>query len=614
MTRIRHKLWAGIACWMGMVSLTFAQPKKPEPEKQQSEAPVITEKNYRIYQGNGEPATMEQMLNQFKRADVIFLGESHNDRVAHHLEALLLQKLDEQRKSSKGGQGKTRPLALSVEMFERDVQHIIDEYLAGLITETHFVGSSRPWKNYKTDYRPLVEYAKKNQIPVVGGNAPRRYVNLVGREGAEALKKIASPHQRGLPPLPYAKASPAYEAKFKAIMEQMKSKTPKKEDKTQNAKERENDKTPKPPMDKTKPPVRKFDLNKALQAQSLWDASMAYSIAEHLLRSPKAQVLQINGSFHSEKRLGIPEHLLRYRPGTTLLVVTMVSDKSFPKFDTKSMCGMGDFVIVTDPSIPKSYSTPSLPKKDDKKEKEEKKETQKQAVRNVIRAILAAAEACSKAPPKSRIKGDPLTEQLMRTAAHAAQKLPEEDQIDAFLLAVGIALDRTHALTTNRLLQAQFAEYDTSADRAKRSRVLGTLTMRNRSDWALHFVVSIGLMAKQSPKEVEAWSIAKESYDSLLGTSGFSFTDLNADLAGISLARRLQCGEITLKSIEKGFRVQDFLPAPADLQDGMRSREFSKAFGSTKDQRFLDELAKIRLRVKRLHDSFQSASLPGSAN
>src|SRR3954467_8455063 len=68
-----------------------------------------------------------------------------------------------------------------MEMFERDVQIVLDEYLSDLITEQHFLASSRPWGNYKTDYRPLVELAKEKHLDVIAANAPRRYVNMVSR-------------------------------------------------------------------------------------------------------------------------------------------------------------------------------------------------------------------------------------------------------------------------------------------------------------------------------------------------------------------------------------------------------------------------------------------------
>ena len=61
-----------------------------------------------------------------------------------------------------------------MEMFERDAQIVLDEYLNDLITEKKFLDDSRPWENYKTDYRPLVEFARVNKLNVIAANAPRR--------------------------------------------------------------------------------------------------------------------------------------------------------------------------------------------------------------------------------------------------------------------------------------------------------------------------------------------------------------------------------------------------------------------------------------------------------
>lgn len=317
----------------------------------QKKSQKITAKHYRIYDSNGHAVSWQAMLHKLQSAQVIFLGESHDDPVAHHLQAKIFKKLHQSCKKP------SSTLALSLEMFERDVQHIVDEYLAGLITEQHFLAGSRPWKHYKDDYRALVEYAKKHNLAVIAANAPRRYVNRVGRLGADSLQQIPSASQRGLPPLPYGKASPTYTAKFKDIMEKMRKEHA---DKAKKKKHKHAGKKTSPPKDKKKTPghsshkkttPRTFDLKKSLQAQSLWDAAMAYSIAEHLLKAPATQVLHLNGSFHTDSRLGIPEHLRRYRPGTTFLVVTILPEKSFPRFDCKEMTGRGDFVIVTDPAL-----------------------------------------------------------------------------------------------------------------------------------------------------------------------------------------------------------------------------------------------------------------------
>lgn len=276
----------------------------------------VGEQDYRVYRGDGTPATLEQLVAESKAATVTFLGELHDDPVAHYLEEQILRR------------GWEPNLALSLEMFERDVQYVVDEYLAGLITEDHLRSSGRAWKNYKTDYKPLVEFAKEKKMTVMAANAPRRYVNRVSRLGAASLEALEPEAKQFLPPLPYAKASPDYAAKFAKEMDE----------------HRENGSAPSPEA-----------ASRSLEAQSLWDAGMAYSIANFLTRNPGGRVLHVNGSFHTAQRLGTVEQLLRYRPQTSIVVVTMISDAGFPSFKTETMSNQGTFVIVTDPKLPRSY-------------------------------------------------------------------------------------------------------------------------------------------------------------------------------------------------------------------------------------------------------------------
>ena len=139
-------------------------------------------------------------------SDVAFLGEIHTDRVAHRLEALLLEMTFDEN------------LTLSLEMFETDVQFVLDEYLAGLINEEHFLKSSRAWENYYSDYRALVEFSKNNNVNIIAANAPSRYVNMVSRLGKDSLLALSEETRRFLPPLPYPEASLDYGERFKETM------------------------------------------------------------------------------------------------------------------------------------------------------------------------------------------------------------------------------------------------------------------------------------------------------------------------------------------------------------------------------------------------------------
>ena len=274
----------------------------------QTSAPPIAEANYRVFDGQGNPADLNAIAAAAGKVDAVFLGEQHDDAAAHFLEAEIF-------KDIWGFYSQKRKVALSMEMFERDEQIVLDEYLKNLITEKKFLDDSRPWANYQTDYRPLVEFAKEKNLAVIAANAPRRYVNMVSRNGRDSLNALSPEAKKWLAPLPFAEASDVYAAKFNGLMGQING------------------------ADKNHSPL--------LAAQSLWDATMAYSIAEHLKQNKNALVVHLNGSFHTENRLGIVEHLNRYDPQAKVLVVTMQSAADFQHFDKAKMTALGDFVILT---------------------------------------------------------------------------------------------------------------------------------------------------------------------------------------------------------------------------------------------------------------------------
>lgn len=273
----------------------------------------LSEANFRVFDGQGKAATLNQIFESLQTADVVFLGEQHDDPTAHSLQFEIFRQSFER-------SGKTRSVVLSLEMFERDTQLVVDEYLQDLINETNFISASRAWNNYKTDYRPLVEFAKQHKLPVVAANAPRRYVNLVSRKSREALNQISPQAKNWLAPLPFAPASKEYSDKFAALMGGAM------------------------PHGAT-----------LLDSQSLWDATMADSVAKALKTHKNALVVHLNGGFHTENRLGTVEHLLKYNPKARIVVVTMKSVENFPNFDSTKDVNAGDFLILTDPKLPRSF-------------------------------------------------------------------------------------------------------------------------------------------------------------------------------------------------------------------------------------------------------------------
>lgn len=274
-----------------------------------------SEEQFRAFDAKGNAVTLADIVKAAGGADAIFFGELHDDAVGHAIQAEAFRRIVAEYAAG-------RKVVLSLEMFERDVQIVVDEYLNGRISEAQFLASSRPWGNYKTDYRPLVELAKEKRLDVVAANAPRRYINMVSRGGRDALNALSKPAKKWLPPLPYAEPSEAYSKKFKTLMGPS--------------------------------PEAKMGIDNILSSQSLWDASMAYRVSQVLKKKKGSLVVHLNGGFHTESRLGTVEHLLKYRPKARIIVVTMRYEGDFKTFDKLKHTDLGDFVILTDAEQPRS--------------------------------------------------------------------------------------------------------------------------------------------------------------------------------------------------------------------------------------------------------------------
>jgi len=298
----------------------------PDEAEQPAPAPLVGGTDYAVFRGDGTPSSLTEIVEAADTLDVIFFGEQHDDPVTHQLQALLLGRLYQRYHRLPDGPavhpgapgvqtpavGGKRTVVLSLEMFERDVQSVVDEYLADLITESHFLSSARPWDHYETRYRPMVEFARAHGLEIVAANAPRRYVNRASRLGRESLATLPASARQWLPPLPYPEGSAGYQAEWDALMG----------------------------------PAAAHMTGTPFDAQTLWDASMGQAVAEAVDRNADALVLHLAGSFHVSNFTGTPEALQHYRPGTRALV--LVAEPGEVGSDLGSdQVGIGDFVIVT---------------------------------------------------------------------------------------------------------------------------------------------------------------------------------------------------------------------------------------------------------------------------
>jgi uncharacterized iron-regulated protein len=256
--------------------------------------------SYRLFTSNGQEISLSQLALEVAPADVIFFGELHGKAPAHQLEQDLARELH-----------RLIPrLQLALEMFEADNQLVLNEYLQGIIPEKHLLSEAKIWPNYATDYRPLIEFARQEGLPVIASNIPRRYANLVYRQGLQALDSLSPEARRWMPPLPIL-----LDLQLPGYQNMMRS------------------------MGAHGSPG---GSEKLAQAQAIKDATMAHFILQQLEKGP---ILHINGAYHSKNREGIVWYLLQQRPDMRIATISTVEQQKIRKLE-KAHRQEADYVLV----------------------------------------------------------------------------------------------------------------------------------------------------------------------------------------------------------------------------------------------------------------------------
>ena len=260
---------------------------------------------YVLYNATGKKVSYEKMLKHLNQQDVVLIGELHNNPISHWLELEITQALSEKRQ-----------LVLGAEMFERDNQAALTNYLQGKITAKGLDTSARLWKNYKTDYAPLVNLAKEKNLPFIATNVPRKYASQVSRGGFESLASLTSEEKSWIAPMPIAYDAnlPGYQKMLKMMGEHTSPNMPK--------------------------------------AQALKDATMAHFLFTNW--NPGSLFIHYNGSYHSEYYEGISWYLKRSKADIKIAAIATVSQKEIDSLLPEHIL-KADYIICVEEDMTGTY-------------------------------------------------------------------------------------------------------------------------------------------------------------------------------------------------------------------------------------------------------------------
>lgn len=261
---------------------------------------------YALYDSSGAALSFEEWVERADHSDVILFGEMHDNPINHWLQYELAQAL----------YARDSSLSIAMEMLERDDQKAVDQFLKGALDYRALDTTARLWPNFKTDYLPLLEMAKRRQLPVVASNAPRRLASLVYKQGFAALDSLSDSVKTWLPPLPidYDPQLPGYQKMLEMAHGHGGENLPK--------------------------------------AQALKDATMAHWILNDLPENGK--LLHLNGDYHSANFEGIYWYLKRERPELNILTISTVEKENVSPPDSTER-SRADVLLIIDSDVTRSH-------------------------------------------------------------------------------------------------------------------------------------------------------------------------------------------------------------------------------------------------------------------
>lgn len=261
---------------------------------------------FEIYDHKGDKKTFQALVDQALQKEVVLFGEFHDNPIHHWLQLELVIDLQKQ----------NQQLTLGAEMMEADNQLVIDEYLAGMISEKKLISESKTWVNFETDYLPLLQFAKKNKLPFVATNVPRRYASMVYKHGLDSLNRLSDLAKSYMAPLPITIDTTL--STYQEILEMGMGHA--------------GDNLPK--------------------SQALKDATMAHFI---LKNSRNGHLLvHFNGAFHSKQYEGIYWYLRQANKQLKILTISVVEQDDINAL-SEGQIGQADFIIATPTNMTKTH-------------------------------------------------------------------------------------------------------------------------------------------------------------------------------------------------------------------------------------------------------------------
>lgn len=271
------------------------------------QASAQNENAFVIYNSKGKKVSYKKMKKSLLVQEFVFFGEYHDNPISHWMELEILKDLN----TAHGIK-----LQVGFEMFEQDQQLLLNDYMSGTINDNTFEDSCRLWPNYKTDYKPLIMYAKENKVFCLASNTPRKFASLLFKKGREGLDSLSDSDKSYITPLDFVIDTTLSQYASLKEMEQH------------------------------------MGGGFLMEAQAFKDATMSYFILKN--KKPENIMYHVNGAYHSDYNQGIVWYIRKALPEAKIATISTVTQENISKLDEENL-GKADFIICVPESMTRTH-------------------------------------------------------------------------------------------------------------------------------------------------------------------------------------------------------------------------------------------------------------------
>lgn len=273
---------------------------------------IITAQNkpaYKLYSSDGKVVNYDEMIKDLAASDMVFFGEYHYNPISHWMQLEMSKSLFEQKGDN---------LFFGAEMFESGNQLVLNEYLNGFYPEEKMLPEiTQLWSNYKTDYKPLLEFAKEKKLRFIATNIPRRYASMIYKNGIHVLEKLSPEARELIGPDLEKHFDPTIKA-YAEMAENMGGHVP-------------------------------DNMLNIQTAQAAKDATMAYFSLKNFNQANL--LFHFQGSYHSNYDQGIIWWINKIQPGLEIKSITTLLVSEWNEMTEEEKTTIADYILVVEDNM-----------------------------------------------------------------------------------------------------------------------------------------------------------------------------------------------------------------------------------------------------------------------